>query len=142
MSGTEQPKPGETLYLKKQNPVKPATRSYKEMLDEKHQIEAQYQKGLVSTYTTKPKEEPAVKKQPTVPAQTEEKPVEKLESATKDVLEETPSEATTASTHTVQPGDTLYSIALRYNVTIDEIKEMNGLSSNTIKVGQELKVGK
>ena len=40
--------------------------------------------------------------------------------------------------HVVQRGDTLYSIAKLYNTTVDKIKRLNNLSSNTLKIGQKL----
>ncbi|HLS11020.1 MAG TPA: glucosaminidase domain-containing protein [Flavobacteriaceae bacterium] len=42
------------------------------------------------------------------------------------------------TTYTVQKGDTLYSIARRYNMTVDTLKEYNGLRSNEIQIGQKL----
>jgi LysM repeat protein len=42
--------------------------------------------------------------------------------------------------HVVQPGDTLYSLANRYGTTVDKIKQDNGLSSDTIYVGQTLQI--
>ncbi|QNJ97952.1 glucosaminidase domain-containing protein [Constantimarinum furrinae] len=42
------------------------------------------------------------------------------------------------STYTVTSGDTLYSIARRFNITVDTLKEYNGLDSNTISIGQVL----
>ena len=42
------------------------------------------------------------------------------------------------STYTVQKGETLYSISRRFNMTVDALKEYNGLNSNTISVGQVL----
>ncbi len=42
------------------------------------------------------------------------------------------------STYTVTRGDTLYSIARRYNMTVETLKEFNGLETNTISVGQVL----
>lgn len=42
--------------------------------------------------------------------------------------------------HTVAAGDTLYNISRRYNTTVDEIKKLNNLTSNTIKIGQQLRV--
>ncbi|SOE20657.1 membrane-bound lytic murein transglycosylase D [Spirosomataceae bacterium TFI 002] len=43
--------------------------------------------------------------------------------------------------HVVEKGDTLWNIAAKYpDVSIDEIKRLNNLSSNTVKVGQKLKL--
>lgn len=43
--------------------------------------------------------------------------------------------------HLVQPGDTLWNIAKRYNgVTIEMIKNINNLRSSELKVGTKLKV--
>ena len=38
----------------------------------------------------------------------------------------------------VQKGDTLYSIAARYGLSVDELKRLNNLSSNIISIGQRL----
>ena len=43
-------------------------------------------------------------------------------------------------THSVQPGDTLYSLAKEYGVTLEQIQQENGLTSDKIKVAQELKI--
>lgn len=40
--------------------------------------------------------------------------------------------------YTVQKGDTLYSIARKYNVSVDEIKTLNNLTNNTISINQQL----
>lgn len=37
-------------------------------------------------------------------------------------------------------GDTLYQIAEKNNTTIDEIKKLNNLTTNTLKIGQKLKI--
>lgn len=42
--------------------------------------------------------------------------------------------------YTVQLGDTLYSIALKYNTTVDSIKSKNNLTSNTLTIGQVLTI--
>jgi hypothetical protein len=41
----------------------------------------------------------------------------------------------------VQPGDSLWRIAANTGLTIDQIKAMNGLSSNTLSAGQHLIIG-
>ena len=42
------------------------------------------------------------------------------------------------NTYTVQSGDTLYSIARRFNLTVDALKALNNLTSNNLSVGQVL----
>lgn len=46
--------------------------------------------------------------------------------------------ASTGSTYTVQPGDYLYKVAQMYDVTIEDIKNWNNLSSNVLYVNQKL----
>jgi LysM repeat protein len=46
------------------------------------------------------------------------------------------------SQHTVAQGETLYSIARRYGVSVDQVRQWNQLPDNTIKIGQVLVVGK
>lgn len=43
-------------------------------------------------------------------------------------------------THTVQKGDTLYSLSKRYNISIEQIKSSNNLNSNTLSIGQILTI--
>lgn len=42
--------------------------------------------------------------------------------------------------HTVVKGDTLWNISQRYGLTVDQLKQYNDLTSNTISVGQRLRV--
>ena len=123
MEATAQVVAGETMYLRKKNPTTPKTRSYKEVLEEKQAIAMAYKKALVEE--SKPEFTEPVKE---TPKETFEQPTEPVK--------------TTTPVHIVQAGDTLYSLALRYNLTVDEIKEINCLTSNNIKPGQELKVVK
>ena len=55
------------------------------------------------------------------------------------VFETTPVEI---DVYTVKNGDTLYSIAKKFNLTVDELKELNNLTSNTLSIGQKLNVKK
>lgn len=52
------------------------------------------------------------------------------------------SKSPTTKTHTVKKGETLSSIARKYNCTVKDIKNWNNLKSNTVKVGQKLKIKK
>ncbi|MBK7406818.1 MAG: LysM peptidoglycan-binding domain-containing protein [Saprospirales bacterium] len=42
--------------------------------------------------------------------------------------------------HTVQAGDTLYSLSKRYNTTVEAIRQLNGLTGNLITIGQQLRI--
>jgi len=46
----------------------------------------------------------------------------------------------TSEQHTVKKGDTLYSVSKKYKITVDQLKEYNGLENNTIHEGQTLYV--
>ena len=43
-------------------------------------------------------------------------------------------------TYTVKKGDSLYSIAKKFNTTVDNIKRKNSLTSNILQIGQTLKI--
>lgn len=45
-----------------------------------------------------------------------------------------------ASIHFVKPGETLFRISTQYGVSVDQIKKLNGMTNNAIKVGQKLKI--
>lgn len=49
-----------------------------------------------------------------------------------------PSTPSTGTTYIVKRGDNLYSIARRFNKTVDEIKRKNNLISNNLSIGQKL----
>ena len=48
--------------------------------------------------------------------------------------------STPTGTYTVKSGDTLSGIATRHGVTVNQLKQWNGLTSNNIRVGQKLKL--
>lgn len=55
---------------------------------------------------------------------------------------EKPITSTTETTqyHTVAKGDTLWNISQRYNTSVDEVKRLNNLNSDGIKLGQRLRI--
>ena len=63
-----------------------------------------------------------------VPASAARKAAPRVESASEKVI------------HRVRRGDTLYSIAKRYDTTVEELKEWNRLRSSAIQVGQRLTI--
>ena len=42
--------------------------------------------------------------------------------------------------HFVKAGDTLYSIALKLNTTVNDLKQLNNLTSNNLSIGQTLQI--
>lgn len=44
------------------------------------------------------------------------------------------------TTYIVKSGDTLYSIAKKYNTTVDNLKQLNNLTTNTLSINQQLKI--
>lgn len=46
------------------------------------------------------------------------------------------------ATHTVEKGESLYTIAKQYDITVEELKEMNNLSENGLRPGMELNIKK
>lgn len=43
-------------------------------------------------------------------------------------------------THTIRPGDTLYSLARRYNTSVDALRKLNNLKGSSLSTGQRLRV--
>ncbi|MEL6974594.1 MAG: glucosaminidase domain-containing protein [Bacteroidota bacterium] len=45
-------------------------------------------------------------------------------------------------THVVEKGDTLYALSKRYNISVDELKQLNNLDSSALSIGQVLNIRK
>ena len=72
----------------------------------------------------------AIPAQPVVQPQVEQSPSQKVQP-------QTPS----YSFHTVSAGETLFSISKRYGISVEELKQLNGIGSqNLITVGQKLRI--
>ena len=53
-----------------------------------------------------------------------------------------PSKPGTTKVHTVAPGENLYRIALRYNLSVEELRRLNNMRPDqSLQVGQKLTVG-
>ncbi|MCE7066520.1 LysM peptidoglycan-binding domain-containing protein [Dyadobacter sp. CY326] len=48
--------------------------------------------------------------------------------------------ASSAQTHTVAPGETLFRISQTYRTSVEDIKKLNNMSGNSVMVGQKLKI--
>ncbi len=75
----------------------------------------------------------------------ETKPVKDIPKKEEKVISETPKKIieskSSINTHTVKQGETLFSISKKYNLTISQLKNINGLKENeSISVNQVLKV--
>ena len=69
--------------------------------------------------------------------------VENKNTSGKADAQKTNTEATAKSndiSHKVKKGETLFTIAKHYNITVDELKKLNDISNGKIRPGQELKV--
>jgi LysM repeat protein len=44
--------------------------------------------------------------------------------------------------HVVQPKETVYSIARRYEVEVDDVRKWNDLETADIRIGQQIKINK
>lgn len=93
------------------------------------------------TETTKPTESPKPEEKPAEPEQDQNQNAPIQENPpVQDNAENQPQEAPAGGVHVVQPGDNLYRIALNNGLTVDQLKQMNGLTGDEISIGQQLKV--
>lgn len=94
---------------------------------------------LESSYNTpavqKSQTVPQVIKQPAKPVITDQTPADQPAQPTQVTAGNVPTQD-----YKVSAGETLYSIAKRFNTTVDDITSINGLTSSTLAPGQILKV--
>ncbi len=69
--------------------------------------------------------------QPTPPPATTNKPFTPAPASTKPIYK---------IIHTIQAGETIYRVSKIYNVTVDNLKQWNNLTINTVEIGQELTI--
>jgi len=147
MEAGQQPAVGAPIYIRKKAPKRPALGADKnvnppvpdsikdeDFMDNNNPIDA---------------EDPFDEEIEAIPPSQEDKPV------IPEVVEPTPEVPTEIDTtidedeikiediklyHTVVKGETLYAISRKHGVTVASIKQLNGLTSNIISVGQKLRV--
>ncbi len=68
----------------------------------------------------------------------------KEEKAQKDSIQATPAilPAPPDKTYTIRQGDTLYNISKRFGLTVDDLRALNNMADNNIKIGQKIVVTK
>ncbi|MGM9815872.1 MAG: LysM peptidoglycan-binding domain-containing protein [Lepagella sp.] len=74
-----------------------------------------------------------------VPA-TDDTPIETTPATSSPTVRKASSGATKTVSHKVEPGETLASIATKYNVTVADIKGWNNLTRNSVRTGQMLRI--
>lgn len=52
----------------------------------------------------------------------------------------TPTSSTGGSSHTITSGDSLWGLSRKYGVSVDELRQANGISGDKIVTGQTLKI--
>lgn len=99
------------------------------------------QKYNLNQYDSPEKEIQKIKRVDSVFSQIDRAPVTPI---AKDSLQTTPVDKTAPAdkTYTVKQGDTLYNISKRFGLTVDELKALNSMLDNSIKIGQKLVVVK
>ena len=105
--------------------------------------------GAAETKPAAPAEAPKVAEATPTPEKKPEPAPNKQAAEKKDSPSPSPSTSASTSmttggwiTHQVTQGQTLFSIARQYDAKVEDIIEWNGLSSNTLSLGQSLKVGR
>ena len=77
------------------------------------------------------------------PTESEEPaPVEDTPRHGKKKKKERTQQETTSSTHTIVAGETLYAIARKNGITVEELKKSNNLTSDNLQPGQKIQITK
>lgn len=134
---SEQPIPGQTLFLQTTNPAQPLTSERKESPVMKVVLpENPHTPGDTVVNREKPDEVSPVEHTPvmsTEPAITPEEVRDTL-----NIPREKTDKSENVHVHTVSAGETLFIIAKKYETSVEQIRELNGLTDYTINLGQLL----
>lgn len=133
----EEPKKEEQPEEKPQEETKPVTEPVNTPKEDENKAKEEKTENKVESASDKDK----TKEEPETPNKEEdflEEPVFDEEPEVPVKEEVTP--PVSAQFHTVAKGDTLWNISRRYNLTVDQLKQLNKLESNSIRVGMKLRV--
>src|ERR1700739_333816 len=101
--------------------------------------EPKHEKATAKNDKKKKKHGKAEEQQPEEQPAEQPQPVAVKQPATQQQTTQ-PADNTPPTQYKVSAGETLYSIAKRFNTTVDNIMTLNGLKSNTIRPGQILDI--
>ncbi|MFC3415045.1 LysM peptidoglycan-binding domain-containing protein [Algoriphagus hitonicola] len=142
-----EPAPNTAIAEAKPTPAKEKFKEVEESLSEQKPIREPRKNAVVE----KPKAEP--KKAESEKAETEKPEAKKNNSRNPESKSENQNPAKSLEnkkpivpgewiSHEVQAGETLFSLASRYNAKVEELINWNALSSNNLRTGQVIKVGR
>ena len=83
-----------------------------------------------------------VKKEEKLPVKKEEVPADKKVASGSTSVSTSSTQPGEWISHTVKSGESLFSLSKQYGTSIEELIQWNALSSNNLKVGQSIKVGR
>jgi LysM repeat protein len=83
-----------------------------------------------------------VKKEEKLPVKKEEVPADKKVASGSTSVSTSSTQPGEWISHTVESGESLFSLSKQYGTSIEELIQWNALSSNNLKVGQSIKVGR
>lgn len=165
----EEPRVGEKVYLKAKAPLKPVLRSSRFTPDVTPEIKNEgLNEGLneeaIETPSVRIITPPTTTIEPTKPVTNRQTPpdngniiyiypdepnygddeiVKEENTITPPPIREIPakpnSKPVPPNVHVVKKGETLYSISKKYKVTVQRLKDLNGLLSNTIEIDQHIR---
>ena len=155
-----EPAIGERIYLRgrrnRNQPVRYRPENYRppaqeeevkpESPEEPKPLDAIDAKDVIASADTGVHAEPTAQKPEKDPAESSgnDSRMESSESSTSIDLRESEAENREVEEikHIVSPGETLFAISRKYDMSVDELMELNGLTNNQLSVGQELVVKK
>jgi membrane-bound lytic murein transglycosylase D len=123
-----------TTELKSLNGLKKSVRPKQKILVYKKPAKKAEQGGSVSTYIPSSPARDTLKTEELA----NQEPVKKSAAQT----EKPNTDAPKTTIHIVKSGESLGFIANKYNCSVDQLKQWNGLSKNTIIVGQKIKIAR